>query len=827
IETIVSGSGTIAPPGPVSVPHGGSQGFTITADPGNHIDSVVAGGVNQGSVGTYTFTNVTANDTIRAYFSPNVYTIQTIVSGSGTIAPPGPVSVTHGGSQGFTITADLGNHIDSVVAGGVNQGAVGTYTFTNVTANDTIRAYFSPNVYTIQTIVSGSGTIAPPGPVSVTHGGSQGFTITADPLHHIDSVVAGGVNQGPVGTYTFTNVTANDTIRAYFSIDTHIITATAAGGGTITPSGAVAVPHGSDQTFTVAADPGYHIDSVVADGANLGAVAGHTFTSVTGPHTIAAYFSINIYTITAGVSGSGSISPSGAVSVPHGSDQSFSISPDAGHHIDSVVVDGVNAGPSAAWTFPAVSANHSITAYFSVNIYTITATADPGGIITPSGTVYVSHGGSRTFIITPDPGYEIVEVIVDGLLQGDPEMYSFTGVTSNHTIHADFDEIGTFITLPPETLVAKNGLTGKIQRPVRRGRGLHPNWANLISETVVQGGFQPGATESDTAGGMRVGRSFLARASNGRWRPDPHYDGFAWVRLSTWDHRRSVGKGYISIQKTLEDRYGMHEEDPRGLDSSNSPVILQKKPLHGEYKLLPPRKHNNVLFAELVALKFNIAASQLGKTPYGFGELVYENDGHMCDELSLVEISARADSMMTFYHARDEAEFSNLYDALYDINRAFEGPLDTVRFEEGGQLVVEGAVELDDVPFLKKVTSEYRRLVPTTDLTETGEDLEEWEFEEGSPAATRLYQNYPNPFNPSTTIAFRLREPSLVTIRIYDLMGREAAVLLAGEEMEEGLNTVEFLAEGLASGVYFYRVEAAGLEEGRRGVETGKMMLLR
>ncbi|MGA9115944.1 MAG: hypothetical protein WB626_04145, partial [Bacteroidota bacterium] len=95
------------------------------------------------------------------------YTIETIVSGNGTIAPPGPVSVTHGGSQGFTITADPGNHIDSVVAGGVNQGPVGTYTFTNVTANDTIRAYFSPNVYTIQTIVSGSGAIAPPGPVSV------------------------------------------------------------------------------------------------------------------------------------------------------------------------------------------------------------------------------------------------------------------------------------------------------------------------------------------------------------------------------------------------------------------------------------------------------------------------------------------------------------------------------------------------------------------------------------------------------------------------------------------------------------------------------------
>ena len=60
----------------------------------------------------------------------------------------------------------------------------------------------------------------------------------------------------------------------------------------------MSVVYGSDQSFTVA--PGTdHLDSVVADGVNLGAVATHTFTNIAGSHTIAAYFSIDTFIITA------------------------------------------------------------------------------------------------------------------------------------------------------------------------------------------------------------------------------------------------------------------------------------------------------------------------------------------------------------------------------------------------------------------------------------------------------------------------------------------------------------------------------------------------
>ncbi|MBI1806535.1 MAG: hypothetical protein HYR76_05730, partial [Ignavibacteria bacterium] len=68
---------------------------------------------------------------------------------------------------------------------------------------------------------------------------------------------------GVVPTYTFTNVTANHTITAKFAINMYTITATAGGNGTISPSGAVSVNHGSSQSFTITPSTGYHVSDVV------------------------------------------------------------------------------------------------------------------------------------------------------------------------------------------------------------------------------------------------------------------------------------------------------------------------------------------------------------------------------------------------------------------------------------------------------------------------------------------------------------------------------------------------------------------------------------
>ncbi len=88
-----------------------------------------------------------------------------------------------------------------------------------------------------------------------------------------------------------------------------------------------------------------------------------------------------------------------------------------------------------------------------------------------------------------------------------------------------------------------------------------------------------------------------------------------------------------------------------------------------------------------------------------------------------------------------------------------------------------------------------------------------------------LDQNYPNPFNPTTDIGFRIRERGLVKVSVFDVLGREVAVLVDGE-LAPGSHTATWNAGGITSGLYFYRLEVRG-EKGERWVETKKMVLLR
>jgi hypothetical protein len=92
--------------------------------------------------------------------------------------------------------------------------------------------------------------------------------------------------------------------------------------------------------------------------------------------------------------------------------------------------------------------------------------------------------------------------------------------------------------------------------------------------------------------------------------------------------------------------------------------------------------------------------------------------------------------------------------------------------------------------------------------------------ESGMPQEYQLSQNYPNPFNPSTTIKYQIPEVSSVTIKVYDVLGNEVAILVS-EEKSIGSYEIEFNATGFSSGIYFYNLQAGSF------METKKMILLK
>lgn len=146
--------------------------------------------------------------------------------------------------------------------------------------------------YTITASAGENGLITPAGETKVLKGGSQTFTITPNEGYEVADVLVDGSSVGAVSTYTFENVTGNHTISATFKpkVVTHTITATAGSNGSITPSGAVTVTDGANQTFTITPNKGYQIANVLVDGKSVGAVSSYTFKDVTADHTIYATF---------------------------------------------------------------------------------------------------------------------------------------------------------------------------------------------------------------------------------------------------------------------------------------------------------------------------------------------------------------------------------------------------------------------------------------------------------------------------------------------------------------------------------------------------------
>ena len=446
-------NGSISPAGTVSVVAGGSKTLTMIPDPGYQVLSVIVDGSNQGAVTTYTFTNVTANHTIAAYFKPVTYSITASADANGAISFPGVNTVKPKSSMTFTFTADQGYHVAYVIVDGASAGAVNSYTFSNVMASHTIKATFAENAWFIIDASAGeNGRISSSGRGSVLGGTNQKYDITPASGYRTADVVVDGISKGVLTSYTFYNIQAPHTIAATFITDVYTITAVVENydystpvKGVIIPMGTITVAGGASQIFTITPDPDYAVYSVQVDGTQQGVIASYAFPNIHANHTIAAYVRPITYTVTVRAGAGGSIDPPGVTTVNTGGSQTFTITPKEGYHIVDVTVrpkGGTmsSAGAVSSYLISNIKNSMTIEAVFAPNpSYTIKAMAGANGSISPSGSVSVLGGADQKFIIIPDPGYRLSELIIDGTKQQYPRnSYTFRSVQGNHSISASF-----------------------------------------------------------------------------------------------------------------------------------------------------------------------------------------------------------------------------------------------------------------------------------------------------------------------------------------------------------------------------------------------------
>ncbi len=327
------------------------------------------------------------------------------------------------------------------------------------------------------------------------------YTAIANPLANVTSYEDTTTEVGTAYRYrVFVLNAAGETMSnavtvgpsMYFS--EYMITPTSGVGGTIDPSAITTLSAGSDSaTYTIAADPGYTINDVLIDGVSIGVTDTVKFTAVDGDHTLWALFAPDAYTIVPSSGAHGHITADTTQTVLAGSDITFNIEPDEGYHVALLTVDGAKVESKNSYTFNDVSANHTIDVIFELDTFTITPSAGPGGTISPDTVQWLNDGSdSATFTITPDYGYYIKDVKIDGVSQGRLRAYKFEDISADHTIDATF-ALKSIARFPGD----------RYTNTLKSAKLAYPKWTGVKHVVIASGDIASTAKfEAATAAGL-------------------------------------------------------------------------------------------------------------------------------------------------------------------------------------------------------------------------------------------------------------------------------------------------------------------------------------
>jgi len=346
------------------------------------------------------------------------------------------------------------NWLQNVAATGTfhNNGSA-TYTPNSASGIPTGWTEVLPSK-TITATAGQNGSISPSGAVTVNVGSDQTFTFTPDTGYEVDTVTVDGSTVTPTNnTYTFTNVQSDHTISVTFKVQTFTINAISEAHTIVNPSGLITVNYSASQTFTFTPEIGYELDKLYIDGVETAfSGSSYTFTNVQADHTLEITSKLMTFSIEATSSEGGSITPDGTVTVDYDDDATFEITPSTGYLLWELLVDGTDKKDELVdntYTFENVTANHTIHAVFDDIYLIVSVTSGPNGSITPTGDVEVIYNGNQIFNITPNEGYEIDKVMLDGVdVTDDVEDFNYTmrNIVENHILEVSFKE--TYIPEP-------------------------------------------------------------------------------------------------------------------------------------------------------------------------------------------------------------------------------------------------------------------------------------------------------------------------------------------------------------------------------------------
>ena len=490
----------------ITVNEGTSAMLTFTPNSGYQIGSVKVDGVAVTvSNNRYTISSITKDTTIEVTFEaipPTVFKLIIISSGSGSVSCSGytisggtkNIPVNEGTSATLTFTPNSGYQIESVkVDGVVVTVSNNRYTISSITKNTTVEVTFEaipPTTHTLTIKSLGSGSVSCLGytingtekKITVNEGTSATLTFTPNSGYQVGSVKVGGVAVTISNNrYTISNINKDITVEVTFEAippTTHTLTIKSSGSGSVSCLGytingtekKITVNDGTSAMLTFTPNSGYQIGSVKVDGVAVTVSNNrYTISSITKDTTIEVTFEAippTTHTLTIKSSGSGSVSCLGytingtekKIPVNEGTSATLTFTPNSGYQVRSVKVNGVAVTVSNnRYTISSITKDTTIEVTFEAippTTHTLTIKSSGSGSVsclgyTINGTekkITVNEGTSATLTFTPNSGYQVGSVKVDGVaVTVSNNRYTISSITKDTTVEVTFEAI------PPTT----------------------------------------------------------------------------------------------------------------------------------------------------------------------------------------------------------------------------------------------------------------------------------------------------------------------------------------------------------------------------------------
>ncbi|UCG58297.1 MAG: PASTA domain-containing protein, partial [Phycisphaerales bacterium] len=278
-----------------------------------------------------------------------------------------------------------------------------------------------------------------------------GLSVGSQTQQYSDTVPEGHViSQDPAGG---TAVPLGSSVALVISSgpepDTVTITISSSGGGTVTVPGEGSFQYERGVVLSVEATAhvGYHFVNWTGTAVDAGKVADPSATDTTvtldNDYTLRANFAadpVEQYTISVSAGPNGSVSPSGTIVKSYGQSQTFGASPETAYSVDSWYLDGtaVQFG-GTFYTLHDIRSDHTVHVTFEPVQHTITASAGPGGYVSPTGTITKGHHENQQFVATPETGYRVKRWYLNGsVAQDGGNVYTLNDIDSDHVVLVSF-----------------------------------------------------------------------------------------------------------------------------------------------------------------------------------------------------------------------------------------------------------------------------------------------------------------------------------------------------------------------------------------------------